>query len=128
MNELCDECKKPCDGCVVMPGTLSELEQMRILGNGKSSAGYELLHKIIKGLFRARKLHPTFAEGKYQALGRLGAEYGEIVQAVEKNEGKPREKEEILDLIVVSIRAWLDEHEIPVREQVINVKGRAIQE
>jgi hypothetical protein len=105
----CDECKKPCIECNV--GTLSEVEQMRILGNNSSGAGYALFYRIIKGLARARQLHPVFATGKYQALGRIGAEYGELVQAVEKDEGRNREKDEIIDLIVVAIRAWLDEYE-----------------
>ena len=117
MNDetLCDECKLPCTGgcddndCPV--GAMSELEQMRVFGNGCSGAGYELFYRIVKGLKRARLLHPKFAEGKYQALGRIGAEYGELVQAVEKCEGTQREKDELIDLIVVSIRAWLDEHE-----------------
>ena len=107
----CDECKKPCDDdCYV--GALSELEQMRIFGNGNSGAGYALFHEIIKGLHRARRLHPVFAEGPYQALGRISAEVGELVQAVEKGEGRAREKAEIIDSIVVLIRAWLDEHEV----------------
>lgn len=109
MPEICDECKMPCDKCPV--GTMSEIEQMRVLGNGHSGAGYELLYKIIMGLQRARKLHPVFAEGKYQALGRISAEVGELVQAVEKNEGTAREKAEIIDCLVVLIRAWLNEHE-----------------
>lgn len=109
MTEICDECKRPCNECNV--GAMSEVEQMRILGNGSSGAGYELFYRIIKGLARARKLHPQYAVGKYQALGRIGAEYGELVQAVEKSEGRNREKDEIIDLIVVSIRAWLDEYE-----------------
>ncbi|MCR5564014.1 MAG: hypothetical protein K6F46_11755 [Desulfovibrio sp.] len=111
MSETCNECKQPCDD-VCYVGTLSELEQMRILGNGKSEAGYTFIHTIIKALWRARQLHPVFAEGKYQALGRIGAEYGELVQAVEKNEGTEREKAEIIDSIVVLIRAWLDEYEV----------------
>ena len=109
MSLVCDECKRPCDACMV--GAMSELEQMRVLGNGNSGAGYALLYAIIKALYRARQLHPVFAEGKYQALGRISAEVGELVQAVEKGEGKEREKAEILDSIVVLIRAWLDEHE-----------------
>jgi len=110
MSAVCDECRKPCDSqCHV--GAMSEIEQMRVLGNGHSGAGYELLYKIIMGLQRARRLHPVFAEGKYQALGRISAEVGELVQAVEKNEGTAREKAEIIDCLVVLIRAWLNEHE-----------------
>ena len=117
MNENCDECKRPCDGCAVMPGALSELEQMRILGNGKSGAGYTLIHTIIKALWRARKLHPVFAEGKYQALGRINAEVGELARAIDKNEGTLREKQETIDSIVVLIRYWLDEWDTSEQEE-----------
>ena len=87
---VCDECKKPCSECP--GGLMSEIEQMRVLGNGQSGAGYELLYKIIMGLQRARKLHPVFAEGKYQALGRISAEVGELVQAVEKMKARQERK------------------------------------
>ena len=110
-SSLCDECKRPCDGCAAMPGTLSELEQMRILGNGRSGAGYALFHEIVKGLDRARRLHPVFAEGKWQGLGVISGEVGELVRAVEKGEGRDREKAEVIDSIVVLIRFWLEEHE-----------------
>lgn len=107
----CDECKKPCDGtCNV--GALSEIEQMRVLGNGCSGAGYALLYEIIKGLDRARNLHPVFAEGEWQGLGVISGEIGELVRAVEKGEGREREKAEIIDSIVCLIRFWLEEHNI----------------
>jgi len=117
----CDECKKPCTDCPV--GLLSETDEMRIWGNGKSGTGYALKYAITKALVRARELHPVFAEGKYQALGRITAEVGELVQAVEKNEGSKREKDEIIDSLVVLIRFWLNEHEvfsehIPVKQGV----------
>ena len=121
MPEICDECKKPCDDCPV--GTLSEIEEMRIWGNGSSGTGFALRYAITKGLARARELHPIYAEGKYQALGRISAEVGELAQAVEKGEGKAREKEEIIDSIVVLIRFWLEEHNVlseyvPLKEHV----------
>lgn len=110
MSEICDECKKPCDDCPI--GVMSEINQMRVIGNGHSKDGFRLFYKLIMGLQRARRLHPVYAEGKYQALGRIGAEYGELVQAVEKGEGTAREKDELLDLIIVAIRMWNDEHEV----------------
>jgi len=111
VNAVCDECKTPCDECNVKVATLPEVQQMRILGNGNSGDGYTLLYTILDALRRARRLHPVFAEGKYQALGRISAEVGELVQAVEKNEGTAREKEETIDSIVVLIRNWLGEWE-----------------
>ena len=110
MSEVCDECKKPCDGCIV--GTLSDVEQMRILGNGRSGAGYELKYDVIKGLHRARQLHPQYAEGVWQGLGVVSAEVGELVRAVEKREGRERVKAEIIDCLVVLIRFWLEEYEV----------------
>ena len=97
----CDDCRHPCgeNDCYCV-GSMSEIEQMRVLGNGHSHDGYMLLYKIIKALKRARRLHSVFAEGKYQALGRVGAEFGELVRAVEKDEGKSREREEIIDNIL----------------------------
>ena len=106
----CDECKMPCTDCPV--GAMSELEQMRILGNGNSGAGYELLYRIIKGLEKARAKHPRFAEGKWQALGVINAEEGELARAIEKSEGTEREKAETIDSIVTLIRFWLNEHEV----------------
>ena len=107
----CDECKRPCDKCDAPIGTLLDEEKMRILGNGNSGAGNELLNKIIDGLRRARRLHPVFAEGEWQGLGVISGEIGELVRAVEKGEGRDREKAEVIDAIIVLIRFWLEEHE-----------------
>lgn len=111
MSAVCDECRKPCDNqCHV--GAMSELEQMRVLGNGKSEGGYRFLYELIGKVERARRLHPVFAEGEYQAIGRITAEVGELVQAVEKGEGRQRQKDEIMDSIVTLLRMWQDEHEV----------------
>lgn len=107
--QICDECKNPCDGCMVTLGTMTETEVMEILGNGNIARGFALLHGIVKGLYRARKLHPVFAKGKYEALGSVTAEVGEYARAIQKGEGIDREKDELLDVIIVAIRAWLDE-------------------
>ena len=115
MNELCDECKRPCDNeCHI--GALSEFEQMRILGNQNSGAGYALFYEIVRRVERARRLHPVFAEGKYQALGRISAEVGELVRAVEKTEGEDREIDEAFDAVAVLIRFILGEHKQLGRE------------
>ena len=116
MNFDCDECKLPCTGscpgndCPV--GVMSDIEQMRVLGNGRSGAGYALLYAIIKGLRSARQLHPVFAEGEWQGLGVISGEIGELVRAVEKGEGRDREKAEVIDSIIVLIRYWLEEFEV----------------
>lgn len=34
----------------------------------------EIFDAVDRGLVRAKRLHPRFAEGKYQALGYLGEE------------------------------------------------------
>lgn len=107
----CDDCRKPCtEECHI--GCMSQVEMMELLGNGHSQDGYRLFYTILKAVDRGRKLHKVFAEGKYQGLGRIGAEYGELVRAVEKNEGTVREKEEVIDNIVVLIRYWLEEYDV----------------
>lgn len=116
-SAICDECKMPCTGscpgndCPVGVGAMSEVQQMRILGNGRSGAGYALFYEIIKALARGRRLHPVFAVGKWQGIGRISAEVGELVRAIEKGEGREREKSEVIDSIVVLIRYWLEEYE-----------------
>lgn len=94
-----------------MVNAMSEVEKMRVLGNGKSEGGYILSNKVVKGVHRARQLHPKFAEGVWQGIGVISAEIGELVRAVEKNEGRERVKAEIIDCLVVLIRFWLEEYE-----------------
>lgn len=109
----CDECKRPCHECPV--GKLWGFEQMEIIGNGRPQDGWELFYKIVRKMDRARQLHPVFATGKWQGLGRISAEVGELVRAIEKDEGQDREKAEILDSIIVLIRYWMGEYEVDER-------------
>ena len=71
----------------------------------------EIFDAVDRGLVRAKRLHPRFAEGKYQALGYLGEEFGEASRAITKNEGEQRMREELIDLIVVAWRMLRGDHE-----------------
>ena len=73
--------------------------------------GEQALVALMQRLSEARGKHPVFAEGKYHALGVIGEEYQEVVQAVEK-ERCERMYQELLDLITTSIRAANGEHEV----------------
>lgn len=75
------------------------MEAELILGNGSVQAGR---------MAEARKKHPVFAEGKYHALGVIGAEYEELVRAVER-ETPERVRDEALDVAVTALRLWAGE-------------------
>ncbi len=91
--------------------SVNQLEMEVIIGNGSAAAGHRLLEAIARRVSEARRKHPVFAEGKYHALGVIGEEYQEVVQAVEK-ETCERMYQELLDLITTSIRAANGEHEV----------------
>jgi hypothetical protein len=59
----------------------------------------------------ARKKHPFYAEGKYQALGVIGEEYEEFVKAIEK-ESELRSIEEAWDVIATCTRFIVGEHRL----------------
>ena len=90
---------------------VNQLEMELIIGNGSAAAGHRLIEDIARRVSEARRKHPVFAEGKYHALGVIGAEYQEVAQAVEK-ETPDRVYQELLDLITTSIRAANGEHEV----------------
>ena len=71
----------------------------------------EIFDAVDRGLARAERLHPMFAEGKFHALGYLGEEYSEVVRALTKNEGEQWMQEELIDLIVVAWRMLRGDHE-----------------
>ena len=81
--------------------SVNQLEMEVIIGNGSAAAGHRLLEAIARRVSEARRKHPVFAEGKYHALGVIGEEYQEVVQAVEK-ETCERMYQELLDLITTS--------------------------
>jgi len=53
---------------------------------------------------RARQKHPAFSDGIYQGVGVIGEEYGELCQALNKNQGEARVMDEALDLLCVAWR------------------------
>ena len=91
--------------------SVNQLEMEVIIGNGSAAAGHRLLEAIARRVSGARRKHPVFAEGKYHALGVIGEEYQEVVQAVEK-ETCERMYQELLGLFTTSIRAANGEHEV----------------
>ena len=83
----------------------------QILGKSDFRRGRNLLEALAGRMQHARKKHPRFAEGKFQALGVIHAEYLELEQAVAKNEGREREQDEALDTATTALRFFLLEHE-----------------
>lgn len=72
---------------------------------------------LIMRLAEAEKKHPRFSEGIYQGIGRIGEEYGEMCQAVNKGEDTGRIMDEAFDLLCVVWRFcrgdWSDKGSIP---------------
>ncbi|AMD89462.1 hypothetical protein [Desulfovibrio fairfieldensis] len=84
---------------------------LEIIGNGTAIRGEQALYRLAEAMQEARCKHPVFADGIYQALGRVGAEYGELVQAVEKLESPERVETEALHLLVTTVRLLNKEYE-----------------
>ena len=64
----------------------------------------KLLFALIARLAKAQEKHPEFADGMYQGVGVLGEEYGELCQALNKDQGEDRVMDEALDLLCVAWR------------------------
>lgn len=47
----------------------------------------KVLFALIDRIAKAEKKHPGFADGIYQGVGVIGEEYGELCQALNKNQG-----------------------------------------
>lgn len=90
---------------------VKQLEAEIILGNGSAAAGRYLIAELAKRMGEARTKHPVFAEGRFHALGVVGDEYGEFVQAV-LHESPARMSDEALDTAVTALRFWCGEHEV----------------
>lgn len=61
----------------------------------------EIFDELLKRLEVAEGKHPVFAEGIYQALGRVSEEVGELNRSVNHNEGDKRTMDEAFDSLVV---------------------------
>lgn len=61
----------------------------------------DLLVKLAERVKAAEEKHPGFADGIYQGVGVVGEEYGELCQALNKNQGEERVMDEALDLLCV---------------------------
>lgn len=64
----------------------------------------KVLFALIDRIAKAEKKHPGFADGIYQGVGVIGEEYGELCQALNKNQGEERAMDEALDLLCVAWR------------------------
>lgn len=72
---------------------------------------FEVFQTLQVGLRRAESLHPVFAEGVYQGLGRVGEEYGELAQCINHCETQDRVEAEALDLLVTAWRFCRKDYE-----------------
>lgn len=86
------------------------MEAAVLLGNGGQRGGAAMIAALARRMAEARQKHPVFAEGKYHALGVIGAEYEELVRAVER-ETPERVRDEALDVAVTALRLWAGEQE-----------------
>ena len=80
------------------------------MGNGNVEKGAELLVALGLAMRKARRKHPVFAEGKYQALGVIGEEFREMEHAV-FHESEERQKAEALDVAITALRFVMDDYE-----------------
>ena len=70
----------------------------------RPDADHILFRRLLRALDRAEDLHPVFAEGVYQGLGRVSEELGELAQSVNHRESGDRIEAEALDLLVTAWR------------------------
>ena len=61
----------------------------------------EMYRRLSARVSEAEKKHPAFSDGIYQGVGVIGEEYGELCQALNKNQGEERVMDEALDLLCV---------------------------
>lgn len=80
-----------------------------MIGGGNIQRGMMTIRALALGCKLARRKHPLFAEGRYQALGVIGEEYRELERAVEK-ESPERQAAEALDVAITAIRFVQEEH------------------
>lgn len=61
----------------------------------------KLMEALFERIKSAEEKHPGFSDGIYQGVGVIGEEYGELCQALNKNQGEARVMDEALDLLCV---------------------------
>lgn len=61
----------------------------------------KVLFALIDRIAKAEEKHPGFSDGIYQGVGVIGEEYGELCQALNKEQGEERVMDEALDLLCV---------------------------
>lgn len=81
------------DSSITINLSHDEYESMTIDG--------KVLFSLIDRIAKAEAKHPDFADGIYQGVGVIGEEYGELCQALNKNQGEARVMDEALDLLCV---------------------------
>lgn len=70
-------------------------------GGREKKPDFGLWAELALRVAKAEKKHPDFADGVYQGVGVIGEEYGELCQALNKNQGEARVMDEALDLLCV---------------------------
>ena len=83
---------------------------LAVWGNGNALLGYVVFYALTMRLVHARTKHPRFAEGRFEALGVIGAEYRELEKAIER-ESAQRQEDEARDVIATCLRFLNGEHE-----------------
>lgn len=81
----------------------------RAFGNGNEAKGRAIMQAIALRLEHARREHPLYAEGPYQALGVIHSEFREMEWAIE-HETESRQMDEVLDVIATSVRFLGEEY------------------
>lgn len=81
----------------------------KMIGGGNVRRGMMTIRALALGCKLARRKHPEYAEGRYQALGVIGEEYRELERAVEK-ESPERQAAEALDVAITALRFVQEEH------------------
>lgn len=82
----------------------------KLIGGGNVQRGMMTIRALALGCKLARRKHPLFAEGRYQALGVIGEEYRELERTVER-ESPERQAAEALDVAITALRFVQGEHE-----------------
>lgn len=82
----------------------SDVEEVSADIQAKNDISPYIMAALDERLKAAEKKHPDFADGIYQGVGVIGEEYGELCQALNKNQGEDRVMDEALDLLCVAWR------------------------